>query len=101
MVDTEATTPYFRAELMNQLLCGDPWTLGTGCPFGLRQKPLGGIPEGAFCRNQQYRVGRDGKGGSRLDGGVAMHLRLADAEQGLLISEVDLTGQSLPIFEVG
>ena len=82
---------------MQQLLSGGAGTFGSSGPFRLRQQAVGRITEGELRRDRQHTVGGDGESGGRLDRRVRSHLGLADAQQGLLISEVNLY---IPALEV-
>ena len=97
MVKTESAAPNFGAKLMDQLLCGNARPLGGGGPFGLRQEAVRATGKSALGGNQQHGIGCDGKSWGCLDGCLIVNLGLANAEQGLFISEVDFDVPALEI----
>ena len=97
-MEAEASAPDFGAQLMDGLLSGDMGGGGRGNPLGTGQQGVARSGKGLLGGEEQQGVRSHGEGGGGFDGTGAADLRLAHAEQGFFLTEIDF---DVPALEVG
>ena len=89
IIEAESAAPDFGTQLMDGLLSGDAGGGRSGHPLGAWQQGVARAGKGALGSEEQQGVGSDGEGGGGFDGAGAADLRLAHAEQGFFLAEID------------
>jgi hypothetical protein len=83
---------------MDSLLSGDARGGRSRHPLGARQQRLARAGKGTLGSEEQQGVSSDGEGGGGFDGAGAADLRLAHAEQGSFLAEMNF---DVPAVNVG
>ncbi len=65
-----------------------------GIHLGRGSRAVARVGEGALGSEEQQGVGGDGEGGGGFDGAGAADLRLAHAQQGFFLAEIDFDAPS-------